>query len=377
MAARRRVAIVGNQAFALVNFRSALIRDLLDNGHEVLAMAPDFDKQTLCAIEKLGAKPITYSLSRAGINAVRDFADAIKLVRLFRREKPDLVMCYTIKPVVYGIPAAALAGVPRRTALITGLGYGFGEAKSLRRRLVQLVAQRLYKFALRRAFLVFVQNQDDARELTRKRLVTPDKLLVVNGSGVELDKWPLLEQPEIPITFALAARLLEEKGVREYVEAARRIKLRYPSTRFLLLGDTDTNPTSVSRKEILGWVGEGVVEWPGHVDMREWMAKFHVFVLPSYREGVPRSSQEAAASGRAIITTDAPGCRETVVHGQNGLLVPVRDVAALAGAMQELVEDPELVARMGNASRALAEERFDVRAINQTMLNAAGLLAPD
>ncbi len=235
----------------------------------------------------------------------------------------------------------------------------------------------LYKFALRRACLVFVQNQDDALELTRKRLVTPDKLLVVNGSGVELDKWPLLEQPKMPTTFALAARLLEEKGVREYIEAARRIKLRYPFTRFLLLGDTDTNPTSISCKEILEWVREGVVEWPGHVDMREWMAKFHVFVLPSYREGVPRSSQEAAASGRAIITTDAPGCRETVVHGQNGLLVPVRDAAALAGAMQELIEDPELVARMGKASRVLAEERFDVRAINHTMLNAAGLLAPD
>jgi glycosyltransferase involved in cell wall biosynthesis len=172
-----------------------------------------------------------------------------------------------------------------------------------------------------------------------------------------------------------AGRLLREKGVLEFVEAARRIKAKYPETRFIVLGGLDTNPGAIPRKKVEGWVKEGLIEWPGHVaDVRPYLAQASVFVLPSYyREGVPRSIQEAMAMARPIITTDAPGCRETVIQGVNGFLVPVRDVDALVSAMERFINEPELIERMGKESRRIAEERFDVHKINRVLLEAMGL----
>jgi glycosyltransferase involved in cell wall biosynthesis len=167
--------------------------------------------------------------------------------------------------------------------------------------------------------------------------------------------------------------LLREKGVLEYVAAARAIKARYTNVRFLLLGGLDENPGAIDRAQVQTWVDEGVVEWPGHVPMKTWLAQTHVYVLPSYREGVPRSTQEALALGRAVITTNAPGCRETVVPGENGYIVPVRDVSALIKAMARFVETPSLINSMGKASRKLAETRFDVRQVNKQMMQAMGL----
>ncbi|HEX4297809.1 MAG TPA: glycosyltransferase family 4 protein, partial [Devosia sp.] len=196
----------------------------------------------------------------------------------------------------------------------------------------------------------------------------------VAGTGVDLAQWVALPPVTAPLTFTLAARLIREKGIEDFVEAARRIRRDDPRVRFVLLGGIDDNPGAIGRQAVQSWVDEGVVEWPGHVDVRRWLAETSVFVLPSvYREGVPRSIQEAMATGRAIITTDSPGCRETVVDGQNGFLVPPRDVAALAAAMQRFVATPDLVARMGRESRQLAEARFDVRKINRTLIEAMGL----
>lgn len=176
------------------------------------------------------------------------------------------------------------------------------------------------------------------------------------------------------MTFLLAARLLREKGIMEYAEAARIIKQKYPGTRFILLGSLDSNPGSLSMGEVKQWVSEGIIEWPGHVqDMSRWMAQASVYVLPSYREGVPRSTQEAMAMARPVITTDAPGCRETVIDGKNGFLVPVRDAKALADSMERFILQPELIERMGKASRLIAEERFDVHKVNQVILREMGL----
>jgi glycosyltransferase involved in cell wall biosynthesis len=174
--------------------------------------------------------------------------------------------------------------------------------------------------------------------------------------------------PAAPVAFCLAARLLREKGVYEYAAAARIVKARFPDARFLLLGRLDENPGSLSAAEVQQWVQEGLIEWPGHVPMRDWLAQASVFVLPSYREGVPRSTQEAMAMGRAVITTDVPGCRETVVDGLNGYLVPPRSAEALAGAMEKLIQDAGLLARMGLESRKMAEEKFDVHRINALIL---------
>lgn len=368
------VAIVGSHARYLVNFRGPLMRAIKEEGHRVSALAPDFDAETRADLSAIGVAPVDFSLSRTGMNPVADLVDIVRLHARLRQVKPDAILTIAIKPTVYGLLAAALARIPRRFALIPGLGYIFSEGGSLRDRLIRAIARQLYRTTLRRAEKVFVQNPDDAEELIASRLVAREKLVRVNGTGVDLEGWPLLVLPDPPITFTLAARLLAEKGVREYVAAARRVKAKHPDVRFVLLGFIDTNPSAIPEAEVASWVAEGVVEWPGYVDVRPWLARTSVFVLPSYyREGVPRSTQEALAAGRPVITTDAPGCRETVIDGENGFLVPPRNIDSLVSAMIYFIENPQQIAIMGRNSRRLAEERFDVRDINSKMISAMGL----
>jgi glycosyltransferase involved in cell wall biosynthesis len=371
------VALISPYAPSIVSFRGALIRDLIAHGAEVFVLAPDYTPEIREAVAELGAVPEDYPLSRTGMNPFLDLRTLIALWRLLRRLRPEVVVPYNIKPVIYGTLAAALAGVPTRTALIEGLGYAFIDSptRSSKTCLIRTLIKSLYRMALRRAQRVLFLNSDDLNEFIQSSIVAADKAILLGGIGVDLTEWipapPVLE----PITFTLAARLLREKGIMEFAEAARRIKQRHPHTRFMLLGGLDTNPGALSEEEVQQWVQEGILEWLGHVlDVRHYFAQTSVYVLPSYyREGVPRSTQEAMAMARPVITTDAPGCRETVVNGVNGFLVPPRDVDALVEAMERFIQQPELIITMGQASRKLAEERFDVRRINQRILQAIGL----
>jgi glycosyltransferase involved in cell wall biosynthesis len=222
---------------------------------------------------------------------------------------------------------------------------------------------------------VFFLNPDDLAEFQAARLVDPGRAVLLDGIGVDLEHYAFAPPQLRPVTFLLAARLLAEKGVREYAEAARQVRARHPDVRVLLAGAVDVNPSSLRREEIEGWVAEGVLQWTGHVaDIRELMRQTSVFVLPSYyREGLPRSTQEAMAMGRPIITTDTSGCRQTVEPGRNGYLVPVRDPAALAAAMLRFVEQPQSIGPMGRESRRIAEQRFDVHKANAAILRAMGL----
>lgn len=375
---RLRICIIGNQAFSLLNFRGQLISDMVEKGYEVLALAPDYDESSSSAVRALGAFPVDFSLSRTGMNPVRDTLDTLRLAFLLRRLKPDITLGYAIKPVIYGTLAAWLARVPRRIAMIEGLGYVFTPLEGpdpLRRRALKGIVFMLYAAGLRKANLVFFLNKDDLEEFSKKRLIGPTKAFLLGGIGVDLNEWRPMPFVTNPMTFILAARLLREKGIVEYAGAARIIKLKYPDTRFILLGSLDSNPGALSRAEIEAWIAEGVLEWPGHVpDVRLWMAKASVFVLPSYyREGVPRSTQEMMAMARPVITTDAPGCRETVIDGENGFLVPVRNAEALATAMEQFILNPSLIEEMGKASRRIAEERFDVQKVNRVILREMGL----
>ena len=374
---KKKIAIIGSQAFVLLNFRGPLIQEMVERDLEVYALAPDYDNETREKVRKLGAKPVQYRLSRTGLNPFRDALNFLGLIATLRRIRPDVTFSYTIKPVIYGTLAAWIVGVPRRFAMIEGLGYAFtapGEREEMKRRVVRTIARFLYKLALRRATKVFFLNPDDLNEFVQKRLVYSERVFLLGPIGVDLRAFTPAPPVSEPITFVLAARLLWEKGVLEFVEAARRIKAKYPDTRFIVLGGLDTNPGAISGKEVEGWVMEGLIEWPGHVaDVRTYLAQASVFVLPSYREGVPRSIQEAMAMARPIITTDAPGCRETVIPGVNGFLVPVRDVDALVSAMERFINEPELIERMGKESRRIAEERFDVHKINRVLLEAMGL----
>ena len=375
---QQRIAIIGSQAFALWNFRGPLIQEIAQRNLEVYALAPDYNHEIRERVKQLGAKPVQYRLSRIGLSPFRDALDFLGLLFTLRRIKPDITFAYTIKPVIYGTLAAWILGVPRRFAMIEGLGYAFtspGEREELKKRVIRTVAQFLYKLALRRATKVFFLNPDDLNEFVQNGIVHREKTFFLGPIGVDLAAFSPVPPVTAPVTFLLAARLLREKGVGEFVEAARRIKAKYPVARFILLGGLDTNPGAISKEEVEGWVKEGLIEWPGHVtDVRPYLAQASVFVLPSYyREGVPRSIQEAMAMARPIITTDAPGCRETVISGVNGFLVPVRDVDALVSAMERFIREPELIERMGKKSRKIAEERFDVHKINQVLLEAMEL----
>lgn len=375
---RIRICIIGNQAFSLLNFRGPLISDMVRNGHEVLALAPNYDEATRDGVCALGAKPVDFSLSRTGMNPVRDGADTIRLALLLRKLKPNITLGYAIKPVIYGTLAAWVARVPRRFAMIEGLGYVFISpegAEPLKLKVLRGAVSLLYAAALRHASLVFFLNRDDIDEFLKRRLVPPETVFLLGGIGVDLREWPPAPPVTEPVTFLLAARLLREKGIVVYAKAARLVKQKHPNTRFILVGSLDTNPSALSRAEIESWVQDGILEWPGRVpDVRDWLAKASVFVLPSYyREGVPRSTQEAMAMARPVITTDAPGCRDTAIDGENGFLVPVRDPESLAAAMERFILQPELIEQMGQASRRIAEERFDVHKVNRVILKKMGV----
>lgn len=360
----KRLALITSQAFSLANFRGTLIASLVAQGVEVFALAPDYDAATRAAVVALGARPVDYRGSRTGLNPVRDLVDMLRLATLIRRLSVDASLAYFIKPVTFGTIAAWLAGVPRRFAMIEGLGYVFIGAdapQGFGRRVLRGLVKGLYRFALARTEKVFFLNDEDIAEFTRSGLVGAAKVVKLGAIGVDLTRWRPAPPVLAPVTFVMTARLLREKGVVEYAAAARMVKSKHPATRFILLGGLDSNPGVIARAEAEAWVRDGILEWPGHVAVEPWLAQASVYVLPSYREGLPRSTQEAMAMARPVITTDVPGCRDTVRNGDNGFLVPARDAQALAAAMQRFVEAPELIAPMGRASRAMAEERFDAR----------------
>lgn len=359
---------------SLINFRGSLLRAMRERGHEVVAVGPERDAPTIDALDAMGVRFERVELDRTGLTPARDVGYLRALTRLFRAERPDAVLAYTIKPNVYGMVAARRAGVPMRAAMVEGIGYAFGTS-SLRQRLVGSVASLLYRAGLAAAHVVFFLNPDDRRQFQERGLVRSEKTRLIAGTGVDLAHYHRSAPPEGAPVFLLIARLIREKGVEDYVAAAREIRRREPRARFQLLGPFDPHPDAVSREQVAAWEAEGVVEYLGVVsDVRPVLAGCSVFVLPSYyREGLPRTAMEALATGRAIVTTDVPGCRETVEPGRNGLLVPPRDPEALTEALGSFLDDPGRVAAMGEASARLAARRFDVHLVNDDILEAMRL----
>lgn len=369
-----KVAIVGNQAFALLNFRGPLIEALVEAGNEVVACAPRMTEDDKSRIRELGALPLEYPLARTGINPFHDLTTLFGILRIFLTHRPDVVVSYTIKPSIYGTIAAKLAGVKHSYAMITGLGYAFTNKRTnIRSRIIYWVAHFLYRSSFTLSDGVIVQNSDDKDFIIAAGIISASKIKGVFPTGVKLGDWPLRPPMLVPPTFTLVARMLADKGVREFVAAAKSIKHRYPGARFLLVGGLDSNPLAISEAEISRWVSEKTVEWLGHVPVRPVIEETSVFVLPSYREGVPRSSQEAAALGRPIVTTDVPGCRETVIHKVNGFLVPAQDVEPLREAMEMFLQSPDLISTMGSESRKIAEQRFDAEKISVELIKIFGL----
>lgn len=370
--------LIAGFAGSLIAFRKPLIVALLDQGLEVHVAAPELfaNQDVMSELNILGVIAHDIPMQRAGMNPLADLRALLALWQLMRRIKPRYVLGYTIKPVIYGTLAAWLARVPQRFALITGLGFAFMGEEDNQRSRVRAVVQGLYRTALRHCQTVFFQNPDDEALFRQLKIVSANaNTCVVNGSGVDVSQFEVAPFAENAAPrFLLIARLLGDKGVREYAQAAEQVKQQYPDAQFDLVGWIDANPNTITQAELDRWVTAGTINFLGRLnDVRPAIQNCSVYVLPSYREGTPRTVLEAMAMGRAVITTDAPGCRETVVDGDNGFLIPVKDANALAQAMLRFIEQPELITQMGQRSRVIAEEKYDVHKVNAQMLNGMNL----
>jgi glycosyltransferase involved in cell wall biosynthesis len=370
---RRKVLLLGSYAPSLINFRGPLIAAMVERGHEVFAAAPDIDADIAAKLVALGATPAPVVLSGTSLNPLATWRSGRELRELVRRIGPDVMIAYTIKPVVLGAAAARAERVPFFAAMITGLGYAFLGGLNPKRLAIRLVAMLMYRRAVASSKLVIFQNEDDRSDFRRLRLLPAAKpSLVVNGSGVDLDRFTAKPVPAGP-SFLMISRYLRDKGIREFGAAAARLKADFPGVRIALAGRIEDIPDSIGRAELDSILAGGIEDLGYLADVRPAIAEASVYVLPSYREGTPRTVLEAMATGRAVITTDAPGCRGTVVEGGNGLLVPVGDAEALYRAMRRFIEEPGLAEAMGAASLRLVREKFDVHKVNSAILEATGL----
>ncbi len=366
---RSRIVVVAGLPDSLLNFRGDLLAAMVAAGHEVTAMAAPAAPAVISRLADLRVAFRPFPLQRSGLNPFRDLQTYLALRRTLRELQPDVVLCYTIKPVIWG--GLAVKGIPgaRFYALITGLGFAF-QGSGLRRRLLMRLVAGLYRAAVATASGVIFQNRNDRDVFVARGIATAPQCSVVNGSGVDLARFSVAPFPKTGAVFLTIGRVLGEKGFREYAEAARRVREVHPDAVFRLAGPVDPSPDGISMAEVSEWQDRGSIEYLGETnDVRAFLADAHVFVLPSYHEGMPRTVLEALATGRPILTTDVPGCRETVIPGENGALVPKGDAAALTDKILWFIEHRNEWPRMGARSRLLAEQRFDVRTVNSELMN--------
>ena len=359
----RKLLFIVNVDWFFVSHRLPIALAALQHGYEVHLGAALTGKED--ALRRAGIIVHELPISRSATNLFAELLTLKAIFSLVRELSPDIVHLVSSKAVLYGGLAARISKVPAVLASVSGLGFVF-IASGFRNWFVRSAVSLLYRLALGKKNLrVIFQNPDDRELLLRLGAVTPEKALLIRGSGVDLAEYPALPEPDGVPVVAMAARLLWDKGVGEFVAAARLLKRKGVKARFQLIGDPDPhNPASVPSEVLASWRAEQVVEFLGfRSDIAQLFSSAHLVVLPSYREGLPRVLIEAAACGRAVVTTDVPGCRDAVIPGKTGLLVRVRDAQALADAMQSLLENSSARQSMGLAGRHLAEESFDIRRV--------------
>ena len=349
------------------NFRGDLINDIQEKGYEVVVTGPN--QEGVDKIQALGARFIEVPIDKNGLNPFADIAYCFKLCKILKKEKADATMGYTIKPVIYGSIAAWMDGVKNRTAMVTGAGYLFA-SKTWKARIIKMLSFVLYRIGLSSAQKVIFQNIDDLNEFVDNRLVRKGKCYVVNGSGVNMKKYTPSDYPNVP-SFFFIVRLVNAKGVMDFVKAAEIVKKTYPQSRFMILGKLEKNlPDAITEEDLMPYVNSGTVElFPETDNIAQYYAMTSVFVLPTaYREGTPRVILEALASARAVITTFTPGCKETVIDGQNGFFVPTHNPQAVAEKIKYFIEHPQEIERMGRMSLELCKNKYEVSIINKQML---------
>ena len=362
-----KINVIGTLPSSLYNFRGQLLKHLKSLGNNVKALASGANLEDVKAVEQLGAEYIDYPVSRSGLNPKEDFKTFKALRDIFKKQQPDVILAYTIKPIIWGAFAARCIPNCRFYALVTGLGFAFQRGNWKKNLLMKLVIF-LYKTALKRADKVIFQNPDNRQVFIDLGIVPEHKTAVVNGSGVDISHFEVKPLPSTP-KFLLIARLLGDKGIREYVKAANIVKQKYPDAIFQLVGPEDPSPDGISLAELTSLNHNNSVDYLGGTnDVRPYIEACSIFVLPSYHEGLPRTVLEAMATGRPILTTDVPGCRETVINSENGWLVEKANIEQLVERMIWFIEKQNEWQRMAQASRAMVEDKFDVHKVNADLM---------
>ena len=360
-----KILILGTVPNDLLNFRSELIKDIQKKGNEVIASSSELDPNLASHVKELGITYESIFLNRHGLSLRGDIKTLSDLLKLFTKRNPNLVLAHGIKLVIWGGISARIRRIPFY-ALITGLGFAF-QGTTFRRKLLTKLVSFLYRIALKNSKAVIFQNEDNRKIFIDKNIVSPSKTHIVNGSGVDINKFYFTQIPESNLNFLLVSRLLGEKGLREYAEAAKIVKEKFPEVEFKIVGTQDKSLDAITIEEVRSWSEYVDYEGPTN-DVRPYIRKCHVYVLPSYHEGLPRSTLEAMSMGRPILSTNASGCKETVNENINGFLVPVGSSKELANRMIWFIKNRNEIKSMGEQSRKIVEKRFDVRKVNKEML---------
>lgn len=369
---KKTIVLVANAAFTVLNFRKELISTLLRRGYRVIVACPKScsllkSDNVSEAFEKIAVTHYEIPLSRNGTNPFSELKLFFSLIKLFRSYKPDVVLNYTIKPTIYSSIASVFSKKTKVFSNITGLGFLF-TSHSFKARVIGFIVKTQYFIAFKFNELVFFQNNDDLLLFKKLGLLKNVKVKIINGSGVDLTYFKSAGVKKHQHSFLMVGRVLKDKGVAEYIEAARILKNKYPNFIFQLLGPLDNNPASYQLSDINKWQSEGIIEYiPPVKDVRKYLDKTEVFILPSYREGTPRSTLEALAMGLPVVTTNTPGCKETVDDGVNGFLVNAKNHIELAEAMEKFITSPSLIKKMGIQSLKLANEKYDVHKVNKSI----------
>lgn len=361
-----KIIVVAPKNKTVFNFRGDLIRDMIASGNEVVVVGPNRDY--IDDIMALGISEfVEVPLVKDNTSVMGDLGYYKRLKQVFRRQKPDLVFGYTIKPVIYGSIAAKSAKVPNIYAMVTGLGRVYA-SQSFKAKAVRLIIKKLYQKAFRACRKVIFQNQDDIKEFVAQRYLPENKCVHVNGSGVNMKRFSKADLPEQPV-FLMVSRIIREKGVLEYCRAARVAKQTHPEARFILLGGLDSSIGALTMDDIKEYISDGSIEFPGEVkDPVSYYHQCSVFVLPSYyREGLPRTILEAMSCGRAVITTDWPGCRDAVINGETGFLVQPKNYMEVADRMRQLIENKDLLNQMAENAYQRCLTVYEVGIVNQSM----------
>lgn len=358
-----KVAVLSSFTTSLFWFRIDMMKSFLAAGYDVLAVGDAPEEEWAERFQELGIRYRQVPVQRNGTNPLYDVKTLFALRRLLAEEKPDKIFTYQAKTVIYGGIAAWMCGIREVYPLIAGVGSVF-YGDSPKKKFVRSIMVAEYRLGLKNSKKIFFQNHDDLSVFTSYKILPQEKTVILNGSGVNIEKFTPSPLPEEK-SFLCISRLIRDKGVGEYLDAAREIHRRHPEVHCVLVGPYDTNPSAISPEELQPYLGDGSIEYVGkQEDVQPFIHRCTAFVLPSYHEGIPKTVLEAMACGRPVITTDAPGCRETVTDGLNGYLVPVCDVPAIVDAMELILANPAITERMAKEARRIAEERYAVDKVN-------------